>query len=395
MTNLRLSLGLCCLFCVVVLASSSHQDSPPPPNPRLQNACKAFQAWKDVISSDPKNFTSNWNSQDVCKYNGVYCAPSPDDPNITTVAGIDLNHADIVGSLPEELGLLIDLALFHISSNHFHGVIPESFGNLHLLYEFDVSNNQFTGPFPSIVLYLTSLKYLDIRFNEFQGDVPSRLFDLKLDAIFINNNKFQFSLPKNIGNTSASVLVLANNNLCGFVPSSLARLGRNVNEINLMNCGIRGRLPLEIGWLKNLTVFDVSFNRLVGSLPKTIVYMRSLELLNVANNKFSGDIPASICSLPKLQNFTYSFNFFHGESQSCLKIPDNDNKNNCIPGQPLQRSLPECKWFLSHPVVCNRFRCSPKKAPTWYLHLPFHRYITIIKHHFHKLTSPPTHHHYP
>ncbi|KAL4388352.1 hypothetical protein GQ457_09G020080 [Hibiscus cannabinus] len=68
----------------------------------------------------------------------VFCAPAPDDPYAITVAGIDINHANIVGYLPYELGILTDLALFHINSNHFYGKVPDIFRKLNLLYELDI-----------------------------------------------------------------------------------------------------------------------------------------------------------------------------------------------------------------------------------------------------------------
>lgn len=95
-------------------------------NPRLRRAYIALQAWKKVIYSDPMNTANNWVGSNVYAYIGVFCARALDDPKINIVAGIDLNHADIVGYLPPELWLLTDLALFHINSNRFCGVIPKS-----------------------------------------------------------------------------------------------------------------------------------------------------------------------------------------------------------------------------------------------------------------------------
>lgn len=96
-------------------------DSVPPgfvfENDRLRNAYIALQAWKKVIFSDPLHYTATWVGPDVCSYRGVFCADALDDPCETTVAGIDFNHADLAGFLPEELGLLTDLAVLHLNSN--------------------------------------------------------------------------------------------------------------------------------------------------------------------------------------------------------------------------------------------------------------------------------------
>ncbi|XP_021275697.1 leucine-rich repeat extensin-like protein 4, partial [Herrania umbratica] len=327
-------------------------------NPRLRNAYIALQAWKQAILSDPFNLTGNWVGSEVCSYTGVYCAPAPDNKKIKTVAGIDLNHGDIAGYLPEELGLLTDLALFHINSNRFCGTVPHKFINLKILFELDLSNNRFAGKFPDVVLKLPKLKFLDLRFNEFEGTVPKELFDKDLDAIFINHNRFRFNIPDNFGNSPVSVIVLANNKFHGCVPSSLGNMS-GLEEIILMNNGFRSCLPEEIGLLKNLTVFDVSFNKLMGPLPDKIGEMISLEQLNVAHNMLSGKIPASICKLPKLQNFTFSYNFFTGEPPVCLSLQDFDDRRNCLPARPLQRSAAQCKSFLSRPVDCSSFRCAP------------------------------------
>ncbi|KAM0016015.1 putative leucine-rich repeat-containing, plant-type, leucine-rich repeat domain superfamily [Helianthus debilis subsp. tardiflorus] len=166
-----------------------HRNATGASNPRLEQAYHALQAWKRVIYSDPFNTTSDWTGPSVCSYTGVYCAPFPNDTDIITVAGIDLNHADIAGFLPNEIGLLSDLALIHLNSNRFCGILPQTLSNLSLLYELDLSNNRFVGPFPSVVLSLPNLKYLDLRYNEFEGALPPELFNKSLDAIFINNNR--------------------------------------------------------------------------------------------------------------------------------------------------------------------------------------------------------------
>ncbi|XP_076942585.1 leucine-rich repeat extensin-like protein 7, partial [Bidens hawaiensis] len=239
-------------------------------NPRLRIAYIALQAWKQAILSDPTNLTSDWVGSDVCGYTGVFCAPAPSNSSERTVAGIDLNHGDIAGYLPEELGLLTDLALFHINSNRFCGTVPQKFKNLKILFELDISNNRFAGAFPYVVLKLPKLKFLDLRFNEFEGNVPKELFDKNLDAIFINHNRFRFELPDNFGNSPVSVIVLANNKFHGCLPASIGNMSDTLNEIIMMNNGLRSCVPDEIGLLSNVTVFDVSFNELMGPLPDSI-----------------------------------------------------------------------------------------------------------------------------
>ncbi|XP_074304520.1 leucine-rich repeat extensin-like protein 6 [Silene latifolia] len=333
-------------------------------NPRLQNAYAALQAWKDAITSDPNNFTANWVGYNVCSYRGVYCAPSLDDPTVITVAGIDLNHASLSGTIPEEVGsLLTDLALLHLNSNHFLGPIPRTFTKLKLLFELDISNNNFCGEFPSVLFNLTSIKFLDVRFNHFDGAIPPEVFKLKLDALFLNNNNFTSYSPGSVGNSPVSVMVMGNNNLNRCFPPRISRMRKTLDEVILTNCGLTGCLPKDIGKLSKATVLDVSFNDLTGTLPESIGNMKLLEELDVGYNNFYGKIPSSICSLPKLQNFTYSHNFFCSEAPQCLKLKEKDDTFNCIPHKPLQRSPMECHAFLAYPPQCSSFTCNVTSPP--------------------------------
>ncbi|KAM1020326.1 hypothetical protein ACFX13_042312 [Malus domestica] len=93
----------------------------------------------------------------------------------------------IAGYLPNELGLITDLALLHIKSNRFYGTVPHKFNRLKLLFELDLSNNRFVGKFPRVFQQLLELKFLDLSFNEFEWTVPKELFDKDLDSIFINH----------------------------------------------------------------------------------------------------------------------------------------------------------------------------------------------------------------
>ncbi|KAI3925839.1 hypothetical protein MKX01_034057 [Papaver californicum] len=97
-------------------------------------------------------------------------------------------------------------------------------------------------------------------------------------------------------------------------------MANTLNEIILLNDNLTGCIPPEVGLLKEVTVFDVSFNNLQGSLPASISQMKSVEHRDVAHNKLTGFIPASICTLPRLENFIYSFNYFTGEAPQCASL---------------------------------------------------------------------------
>ncbi|PWA41990.1 Leucine-rich repeat-containing protein [Artemisia annua] len=276
-------------------------------------------------------------------YTGIYCTPYPNDTDIQTVAGIDLNHADIAGFLPDELGLLCDLALLHLNSNHFCGILPHTLSNLTLLFELDLSNNRFVGPFPSVVMSLPSLKFLDLRFNEFEGPLPPELFNQNLDAIFINNNRLSSVIPSNLGSSTASVVEDVS------------------HQLLLINTNLSGCFPYEVGWLYKLRVLDVSSNNLVGEIPYSIAGLAPLEQLNLAHNMMTGVVPLGVCELPNLLNFTFSYNYFVEEEGICGNLTSQgityDDRRNCLPDKPLQRSKKECDPVIEHPVDCFEHPC--------------------------------------
>ncbi|XP_010921838.1 leucine-rich repeat extensin-like protein 7 [Elaeis guineensis] len=324
-------------------------------NPRLKLAYNALQAWKKAIFSDPTNFTSNWVGHDVCAYNGIFCAPSLDDPSIQVVAGVDFNGADLAGFIPIEIGLLNDTAFLHVNSNRFCGVLPSSLSSLTLLHELDVSNNRLVGPFPSVVLDLSALKYLDLRFNNFEGPLPPKLFDKDLDALFLNDNRFASNIPENLGNSTVSVLVLANNKFEGSIPKTIGRMKSTLNEIILSNNGFTGCLPDEIGSLSELTVLDASFNSFSGVLPETLASLRKLESLNIAHNMLTGIVPGSVCGIKSLGNFKLSDNYFKGAASECTSRSDLvfDDKGNCFLERGQQKSRKACAPVQDQPIICH------------------------------------------
>nr|XP_029143258.1 leucine-rich repeat extensin-like protein 4 [Arachis hypogaea] len=149
----------------------------------LDGAYTALQAWKSAITDDPKKNLGTWVGPNVCSYKGVFCDFTEDEMGASAsafpvVASIDLNHANLQGTLIKELSLLTDMSLFHLNSNSY-----------------------------------------------FSGTIPQELFYKNLDALFLNNNQFEDEIPQNLENSPASVINLANNKLSGNIPASFGFMG--------------------------------------------------------------------------------------------------------------------------------------------------------------------------
>ncbi|XWS54166.1 hypothetical protein CRYUN_Cryun10bG0066200 [Craigia yunnanensis] len=76
----------------------------------------------------------------------------------------------------------------------------------------------------------------------------------------------------------------------------------------------------------------------------------------------SGIIPMGVCILPNPANFTFSYNFFCEEEGICQNSTSNgiafDDRRNCLPKKPIQRSQKECQAALEYPVDCFHYHCS-------------------------------------
>ncbi|XP_020687643.1 leucine-rich repeat extensin-like protein 2 [Dendrobium catenatum] len=333
----------------------------PPPASTDNVEYIALQSFKSSISDDPNAILSSWSGPNICSYKGIFCSdpPEPLSSASLVVAIVDLNRANLAGTLTPDLSLLSHLSALHLNSNRFCGSIPLSLSNLEYLYELDLSNNLFSGPFPSSTLQIPNLIYLDLRFNSFSGQIPDELFqNPNLDAIFLNNNQFQGEIPDSLWSSSASAINLANNQLTGSIPASFGYSEPGLKEILLPNNRLTGCIPEGVGYVTGMQVLDLSFNSLTGHLPDSISCLDGIEVLNIAHNKLSGDLPEVVCDLRNLLNLTVSYNFFSGVSDDCTRLLFRnvgfDLAGNCIPGRDLQRPAPECDGTSAGGLSCLR-----------------------------------------
>ncbi|XP_039028227.1 leucine-rich repeat extensin-like protein 6 [Hibiscus syriacus] len=341
--------------------NNNNPTLPGPSESKLTSAYTALQAWKSAITDNPLGVLKTWDGLDVCSYKGVFCSDQQgamDSSYGPSVVAIDLNHANLQGTLVKELSLLTDMIIFHLNSNRFSGTIPATFKDLSSLQELDLSGNYFSGPFPLVTIYMPNLVYLDLRFNNFSGSIPENLFNKGLDAIFLNNNQFEGELPANLGNSPASVINLANNKFSGNIPSSFGFMSSKLKEILLLNNQLTGCIPQGVGMFSEMQVFDVSQNSLMGHLPDTMSCLTDIEVLNLAHNELSGVLSEIFCSLRNLVNLTVAYKFFSEFGQECSKSffrdVGFDFSLNCIPGRDMQRPQPECSVIPGSGLSCLR-----------------------------------------
>ncbi|KAK9748346.1 hypothetical protein RND81_02G051300 [Saponaria officinalis] len=355
----------------------------PPPSPQLPSipstlifadlklalVYPVIQKFKAIITSDPLGITATWSGSDICTYKGFFCDSPPSNTSATAIASIDFNGYGLSApTLDGFIDQFPDLALFHANSNNFGGIVSPNIAKLPYLYELDLSNNKFSGAFPMAVVGMESLTFLDIRFNLFTGSVPPAIFTQNLDVLFLNDNIFVSTLPDTLVTTQILYLTLANNKFTGPLPRDIATALSGLAEVLLLNNKLTGCLPYELGFLNQVTVFDISNNLLTGPLPFSIACLQNIEVLDFSSNLLYGMVPDLICQLPNLGKVSLANNYFTQIGPMCRRLMQRgvlDVSNNCIPGLPFQRSIIECTTFFVVPKVCpymetyKIFPCKP------------------------------------
>lgn len=129
-----------------------------------------------------------------------------------------------------------------------------------------------------------------------------------------------------------------------------------MNNTNLTGC-----LPPEVVYLYKLKVLDVNQNQIVGPIPYILAGLAHLDQINLAHNLMTGFVSKGICVLPNLVNFTFSYNFFCEEEGICMNLTSKaikyDDRRNCLPKKPPQRSYKDCNDNLEYHVDCFQQHC--------------------------------------
>ena len=100
---------------------------------------------------------------------------------ITDEIYIQLSYNELTGSIPPEIGNLINLTALYLYTNELTGSIPTEIGNLTNLIRLILYNNQFTGVIPESIcnlnIDLSDSWYFNISNNQLCPPYPSCIED--------------------------------------------------------------------------------------------------------------------------------------------------------------------------------------------------------------------------
>ncbi|CAN6372475.1 unnamed protein product [Urochloa humidicola] len=305
------------------LSRNSFNGIIPPEVGRLRNL-SVLQLFRTLLQAkEPKDWqflTALTNCSQLqmltlsnCKFEGVL--PDSISNLSASLSHLVLAGNRISGSVPEDIGNLINLQTLELDRNIFTGSLPSSLSKLQNLVMFFVYNNNLSGLIPQNIGNLTGLAYLGLDANEFSGTIPSTIGNLTaVTDLRLSNNYLTGPIPNTIFNIPAlsSILDLSNNNLEGALPQEIGNL-KNLLEFYAEFNSLSGQIPTTIGECQLLEYLSLRSNKLEGSIPLLLSQLRGLEAIDLSSNNLSGQIPKSLGNLTVLYFLNLSFNKFVGE----------------------------------------------------------------------------------
>ncbi|CAL2267949.1 unnamed protein product [Prunus armeniaca] len=136
---------------------------------------------------------------------------------------LDISQNSLIGSLPSNVGDLVNLVQLNVSNNKLSGEIPTTLGSCIMLLRLHLEGNEFEGTIPQSLTNLRSLEEIDISRNNLSGQIPKFLENFTfLNHLNLSYNDFEGELPKEgIFSNASGLSVIGNNRLCGGLPELL------------------------------------------------------------------------------------------------------------------------------------------------------------------------------
>ncbi|KAK1284464.1 hypothetical protein QJS10_CPB21g00347 [Acorus calamus] len=88
------------------------------------------------------------------------------------MTGLDLSMNQISGTIPYEMGDLVELVSLNLSNNLLTGPFPDSFQNLKNLESLDLSHNNLNGNIPLRLSQLPYISSFSVAYNNLSGCIP-------------------------------------------------------------------------------------------------------------------------------------------------------------------------------------------------------------------------------
>ena len=384
----------------------------------LRKDCATLLAVKDELAG---NASLNWSEAlPINAWRGVWAGGEPvrimalDLPSagldgripqrlteLERLASLQLSGNRLTGPIPAELGDLQNLELLRLSNNRLSGAIPPQLGGLAALRRLALDGNELTGGIPTELAKLAALEELRLANNSLSGSVPPQLASLdNLALLRLGGNEFIGCLApalKGAGDVrleadlacdpspwakpplleDAAVLMAVRDLLAGgaklnwsygepiasWQGVSVAGAPPRVVAIDLSGAGLNGRIPAELGTLRQLGWLRLNNNRLTGTIPPELSQLTNLRELALQGNALTGAMPPELQHLANLEELRLGGNRLSGAvppelgrmgSLGALQLGGNAFTG-CLP-EALRRFSPNLHRTVGLPTCDERAR---------------------------------------
>ncbi|XP_059647827.1 probable LRR receptor-like serine/threonine-protein kinase At4g37250 [Cornus florida] len=273
-------------------------------------------SFKYSLLSDPVSVLGNWDYYDdtPCSWTGVTCAEIGNlfgTPDMFRVISLVLPNSQLLGSIPEDLGMIQHLRTLDLSNNFLNGTLPASLFNASDLQVLSLSNNMIYGELPELTGGL-GLQFINLSSNALAGKVPKNLTSLKnLTVVSLRSNYFSGYIPR--GFDFAEVLDLSSNMFNGSLAVDFG--GQSLRYLNLSYNKLSGSIsPQSVKNIPANATVDLSFNNLTGEIPQSMALGNQKAEFFAGNTDLCGKPLKKLCIIP-----------------STLSTPPNVTTNNTSP----------------------------------------------------------------
>ncbi len=330
-----------------------------------------LEALYDGTDGDNWSMNTNWKSDGVPLHQ--WAGVETDEE--CRVTKLWLGNKGLSGTLPAEVGNLIELENLYLEANELTGSIPVELGSLTNLERLYLQSNGLSDEVPSELTGLSSLIRLYLYGNELTGKLPDGLRNIETLTWLRTNNNAGLCAPETaefqaflegleywmgdacqpddtaeraalaaiydalggdnwhintnwksdkplkdwhgltVVDSSVVQLGLGNNNLTGSIPAEIGNLP-NLERLTLWNNNLTGSIPAELGSLTKLEQIHLAENGLSGSIPSELGNLTNLMHLNLYRNSLSGAVPAELGSLTSLKGLDLNNNNLSGSLPS-------------------------------------------------------------------------------
>ncbi|MDE2937623.1 MAG: Ig-like domain-containing protein [Chloroflexota bacterium] len=274
------------------------------------------------------------------------------------VEELDLENNNLRGSLPSELGSMIDLRRLILGGNPLlAGILPGSLVDLpletlHLVgtglcAPVDAGFQSWLSGIPQkngvvnceadlddrgvlIKLYHTTDGANWLNNTNWNSDLPlDQWFGVTTDTagrvteLVLESNDVTGPLLPDLGHlTGLTRLSFVGNSFTGNIPPELGQL-TGLTSLELTANQLTGEIPPELGQLTQLIRLDLYINKLTGSIPSELGRLANLERLRLNSNELTGSIPVEMSRLAKVWQFNLGRNKLTGSIPPEIgQIPD-------------------------------------------------------------------------